>query len=108
MQLQFALEGKTVVEIARERGKDPLDAFFDIALEDQLHTEYVIVLFNVHEDRTSYTRQIHLKEQGFFANRIRFLRFVRTARRPGAIWRLGLPQVDLCIDNIYGRPPSHS
>jgi N-acyl-D-aspartate/D-glutamate deacylase len=48
-----SLEGKTVVEIARERGKDPLDTFFDIALEDQLHTEYVIALFNVHEDRVA-------------------------------------------------------
>jgi N-acyl-D-aspartate/D-glutamate deacylase len=47
------LEGKTVVEIARERGADPLDTFFDIALEDQLHTEYVIALFNVHEDRVA-------------------------------------------------------
>jgi N-acyl-D-amino-acid deacylase len=48
-----SLEGKTVVEIARERGTDPLDTFFDIALEDQLHTEYVIALFNVHEDRVA-------------------------------------------------------
>jgi len=48
-----SLEGKTVVEIARERGKDPLDTFFDIALEDQLHTEFVIALFNVHEDRVA-------------------------------------------------------
>jgi N-acyl-D-amino-acid deacylase len=48
-----SLEGKTVVEIARERGKDPLDTFFDIAVEDQLHTEYVIALFNVHEERVA-------------------------------------------------------
>jgi N-acyl-D-aspartate/D-glutamate deacylase len=48
-----SLEGKTVVEIARDRGKDPLATFFDIALEDQLHTEYVIALFNVHEDRVA-------------------------------------------------------
>src|SRR5215510_929696 len=48
-----SLEGKTVVEIACERGKDPLDTFFDIALEDQLHTEFVIALFNVHEDRVA-------------------------------------------------------
>jgi N-acyl-D-aspartate/D-glutamate deacylase len=48
-----SLEGKTVVEIARERGRDPLDTFFDIALEDQLHTEYVIALFNVHEERVA-------------------------------------------------------
>ena len=48
-----SLEGKTVVEIARERGTDPLDTFFDIAVEDQLHTEYVIALFNVHEERVA-------------------------------------------------------
>lgn len=48
-----SLEGKTVMEIARERGKDPLDTFFDIAVEDQLHTEYVIALFNVHEERVA-------------------------------------------------------
>jgi N-acyl-D-aspartate/D-glutamate deacylase len=48
-----SFEGKTVVEIARERGKDPLDTFFDVALEDHLHTEYVIALFNVHEDRVA-------------------------------------------------------
>lgn len=45
------LEGKTVVEIAQERGKDPLDTFFDIALEDDLQTEYHIHLFNVDEER---------------------------------------------------------
>jgi len=48
-----SLEGKTVVEVARERGKDPLDTFFDIAVEDYLHTEYVIALFNVQEDRVA-------------------------------------------------------
>jgi N-acyl-D-aspartate/D-glutamate deacylase len=48
-----SLEGKTVVEIARERGTDPLDTFFDIAVEDHLHTEYVIALFNVQEDRVA-------------------------------------------------------
>ena len=48
-----SLEGKTVVEVARDRGKDPLDTFFDIAVEDSLHTEYVIALFNVQEDRVA-------------------------------------------------------
>ncbi len=48
-----SLEGKTIVEAARERGKDPLDTFFDIAVEDSLHTEYVIALFNVQEDRVA-------------------------------------------------------
>ena len=48
-----SLEGKTVVEVARERGKDPLDTFFDLALEDELHTEYLIALFNIHEERVA-------------------------------------------------------
>jgi hypothetical protein len=34
----------------------------------------------------------------------RFLRFDRTARRPGAIRCFGLPHVNLCIDNIHSRP----
>jgi len=35
-----ALNGKSVAEIAAERGRDPFDAFFDVALEDDLHTEF--------------------------------------------------------------------
>jgi len=47
------LINKTVAEIARERGKDPLDTFFDIALEDDLKMHFVIALFNVDETRVS-------------------------------------------------------
>jgi len=32
--------GKSVAELAEQRGADPLDAFFDIALEDRLETEF--------------------------------------------------------------------
>jgi len=32
--------GRTVAELAAERGADPYDAFFDIALEDELRTEF--------------------------------------------------------------------
>jgi len=32
--------GKTVAEIAAERGADPYDVFFDVALEDDLETEF--------------------------------------------------------------------
>jgi len=32
--------GKTVAEIAAARGADPFDVFFDVALEDQLRTEF--------------------------------------------------------------------
>jgi len=44
------LEGKTVAEIAKERGKDGLDTFLDLALEDDLKIQYTIVLFNANED----------------------------------------------------------
>jgi N-acyl-D-aspartate/D-glutamate deacylase len=43
-------EGKTVAEIAAMRGKDGLDTFFDLALEDELKIQYTIVLFNANED----------------------------------------------------------
>lgn len=32
--------GRTVAEVASERGADPYDVFFDLALEDQLRTEF--------------------------------------------------------------------
>jgi N-acyl-D-aspartate/D-glutamate deacylase len=32
--------GRTIAELAAERGAAPFDAFFDIALEDELHTEF--------------------------------------------------------------------
>jgi len=44
---------KTVAEIAGERGADPLDTFFDLALEDNLETHFVIALFNVDDERVS-------------------------------------------------------
>src|SRR5262249_6154669 len=44
------LEGKTVAEVARERGKDGLDTFLDLALEDDLKIQYTIVLFNANEE----------------------------------------------------------
>lgn len=34
------LEGQTVAAIARERGRDPLDTFLDLALEDDLNLHY--------------------------------------------------------------------
>lgn len=42
-----ALEGKSVVEVARERGRDPLDTFFDLPLEDNLETRYSSVMTDV-------------------------------------------------------------
>ncbi len=39
------LEGRTIAAIARERGVDPLDAFFDLALEDALATSFIAKCF---------------------------------------------------------------
>jgi N-acyl-D-amino-acid deacylase len=38
-----SLEGKSVAEIAAQRGADPLDTFLDIAIEDNLDTRYAMI-----------------------------------------------------------------
>jgi len=43
------LEGRTVAEVAAERGADDLDTFLDVALEDELRTAYSIVLYNAND-----------------------------------------------------------
>jgi N-acyl-D-aspartate/D-glutamate deacylase len=45
------LEGKNVAEIARQRGKDGVDTFLDLALEDNLRIQFTMALFNADEDR---------------------------------------------------------
>ncbi|MGD9616577.1 MAG: amidohydrolase family protein [Alphaproteobacteria bacterium] len=42
-------EGKTIADVAKMRGKDPLDTFLDLALEDGLDIGYVLAQFNVNE-----------------------------------------------------------
>jgi N-acyl-D-aspartate/D-glutamate deacylase len=46
-----ALVGKSVAEIARQRGRDGLDTFLDLCIEDDLQLEYTYELFNADEDR---------------------------------------------------------
>ncbi len=46
-------EGKTVGDVARERGVDGLDTFLDLAVEDDLNIQYVLALFNADEDRVA-------------------------------------------------------
>src|SRR5579885_1710058 len=40
------LERKTVAEVAEERGRDPLDTFLDLALEDDLNIQYTMAQFH--------------------------------------------------------------
>jgi N-acyl-D-aspartate/D-glutamate deacylase len=45
------LEGRTVAEIAAERGKDGVDTFLDLTLEDDLENEYTMQTFNNRPER---------------------------------------------------------
>ncbi len=40
-------EGRTVADVAAERGVDPIDAFLDLTIEDDLDIEFVLAQFNV-------------------------------------------------------------
>ena len=44
-------EGRNVADIARERGKDGLDTFLDLTLEDDLDIEFVLAQFNANIKR---------------------------------------------------------
>jgi N-acyl-D-amino-acid deacylase len=46
-------EGKTVAEIAAERGVDGVDALLDITLEDDLQNEFTMQSFNTRVDRVA-------------------------------------------------------
>ena len=46
-----SLVGKSVAQIAQERGKNALDTFLDLAIEDDLNLLYTYELFNANEDR---------------------------------------------------------
>jgi N-acyl-D-aspartate/D-glutamate deacylase len=46
-------EWKSIAEIARDRGVSPLDAFFDLALEDELAVDYMIPLLDIDEERVA-------------------------------------------------------
>jgi len=41
-----SMERKTVAQVAEERGKDPLDTFLDLALEDELNIPYTMAQFH--------------------------------------------------------------
>ncbi len=40
-------EGRSIADVAKQRGKDPLDTFLDLALEDGLDIGYVLAQFNI-------------------------------------------------------------
>ena len=45
------LLGKSVAQIAKERGKDGLDTFLDLAIEDNLELQFTYELFNATEEK---------------------------------------------------------
>src|SRR5687768_1142651 len=51
MKTNKHLEGKTVAEIARERGVDGVDALLDVTLEDDLENEFTVQSWNTRVDR---------------------------------------------------------
>ena len=48
-----AVEWQTIADIARQRGVAPLDAFFDLALEDDLGLDYMLPLLDINEERVA-------------------------------------------------------
>jgi N-acyl-D-amino-acid deacylase len=46
-----ALEGRSIADIAREQGKDGVDAFLDLTLQDDLDVEFTMASFNTRVDR---------------------------------------------------------
>ena len=44
------LEGRNIAEIASERGVDPLELFFDLALEEDFRTKYTFFMLNTEEE----------------------------------------------------------
>lgn len=46
-----SMEWKNIAEIAHERGVAPLDAFFDLAIEDDLAVDFMIPLLDMNEER---------------------------------------------------------
>jgi N-acyl-D-aspartate/D-glutamate deacylase len=45
------LEGRSIADIAREQGKDGVDAFLDLTLQDDLDIEFTMASFNTRVDR---------------------------------------------------------
>ncbi len=46
-----SMEGKSVAQIAQDRKADPLDTFFELAIEDNLDIQFTMELFNADETR---------------------------------------------------------
>jgi N-acyl-D-aspartate/D-glutamate deacylase len=44
-------EGKTVAQVAADRGKDALDTFFELAIEDDINIQFTMEIFNATEER---------------------------------------------------------
>jgi len=48
-----ALEWKSVNEVARERGADPVEVFFDLSVEDDLNLTFMMPILDMNEERVA-------------------------------------------------------
>src|SRR5690606_9470083 len=46
-----ALEGRTIADLARDGGRDPVDVFFDLGVAENLETLFSAQLINADEDQ---------------------------------------------------------
>jgi len=46
-----SLEGRTIAELAKERGRDGVDVLLDVTLEDDLNNEFTLKSFNSRDER---------------------------------------------------------
>ena len=53
LAMNAALDGRNIAEIAAERGRDPVDVFFDLALEENLKTIFTGRILNVDEAKVA-------------------------------------------------------
>jgi len=59
-----------------------------------------------HDHDPADAGQIHLEEQRFLGDGIRFLSLGRAARRPRTVWRVSRPEVHLRVDDMRAMTPS--
>jgi N-acyl-D-aspartate/D-glutamate deacylase len=98
------LEGKTVEEIARERGRDGLDTFLDLPLEDNLQLIYTMARFDVPDDLLADSRtMIGLSDGGAHVDMLCDAGYC-TELIGTAVRERGLMSLELAIKRLTSEP----